>query len=149
MDNGINEYDELDEPVVSSPQGRKRKRDSSHYAKNVEKRLRHSGMSIEPTIACNHKVQSTCLAASLTEDDLNFLHRSMYSESDKVMQDALLLTYMDIKPVTRRRSTADNPNSRDMTIKYHVTNEDKEKIPVCKATFMSIFGKYVIFIYYL
>ena len=142
MDNGINGFDELDEPVTLSPQGRKRKQNVALHAGNVAKRLRHDGSDKEPKLSCSHNSPSICLATSLTEDDLARLHEIMYSNSEKVKQDSLLLSYMDITEVKRRRSTTDTPRRRDMTINYFVTNKENQKIPVCKATFMSIFGKY-------
>ena len=59
-------------------------------------------------------------------------------------QDVTLLSYMTISAVGRRRPKVGDvakSNVRDYTIKYCVMNHAMKKIPVCKPSFMSIFGE--------
>ncbi|KAG5834002.1 hypothetical protein ANANG_G00281960, partial [Anguilla anguilla] len=81
-----------------------------------------------------------CQASALSTEGLTKINRVLYSTTDKVKQDATLLSCMEIMPVKRRRSKVDNPKqkTRDLTVKYFVLTETG-KIPVCKASFMSIF----------
>ncbi|KAG5279382.1 hypothetical protein AALO_G00077190 [Alosa alosa] len=48
---------------------------------------------------------------------------------------------MDIMPVKRRREVNEGTRQRqrDVTIKYSVLKEDKTRVPVCQASFLSIF----------
>ena len=146
---GLDLFDETEEAVVLSPSGRKKKRKPDTYARNVAKKARHSGGI--PSIACCHNTAKVCLAATLSPEEIAGIHRVLYATSDKVKQDAILLSYMDITTVKRRRLKVDDSGkqkNRDLTVKYSVLRdkgekEDKEKIPVCKASFMSLLCEYL------
>ena len=130
---------ETAESVMFSPSRR-----AETYSRNVAKKARHSGQGKVPSIACKHHSDKVCQASALSAEDVTKINRELYSTTDKVKQDAALLTYMHIMPVKRRRPKAENKathRTRDLTVKYCVLTESG-KIPVCKASFMSIFCKY-------
>lgn len=126
-----------------SPSGRKQKRKAGTYSRNVAKAARYSGERKAPCIALNHvNSEKVCRASAPSTTELTLINPALYSTTDEEKQDASLLSYMDTKPVKRRRPTVDNPaehKTRDLTVKCFVLNE-AGKIPVCKASFMSLFG---------
>ena len=138
-------FDELDEQVVLSPSGRKQKPDKSNTARENKKKSRHDGSAKKPFIACTHNTHNQCLARTLAPEDLTYAHHQLYQTTDKVQQDATLLSYMTVSGVGRRRPKVGDVakrNVRDCTVKYCVLNPAMKKIPVCKPSFMSIFGEY-------
>lgn len=141
MDNGVG-YDEMEEPVLPSPTGRKNKRRPDSYVRNIEKRMRHSGQGTTPSIACQHTNTSSsrCQAFVLKEEDILTAHRKLYESADKVKQDTILLSNMDIKP-TKVNSIAATPKRRSTNVIYYIM-ADSTKVPVCKETFMGIFCEY-------
>lgn len=143
MDNGL-PLDEMDERVQLSPYGRKRKRNEDSWAKNVAKNARYNGQEQEPSITCKHNTHSTtmCKASSISVDELTKMHDILYSNTDKVKQDTMLLSFMQISDVKRRTSKSDTPMKRNTSVKYFVLNESREQILVCKEAFMGIFCKY-------
>ncbi|KAK9976438.1 hypothetical protein ABG768_021643 [Culter alburnus] len=131
------EYDEMDEHVLVSVTG-KRKRSS---ARSLAKEKRYSGNEKISRIACKHNSVS-CAAVTLTETDITYIKDQLYSTHDKVKQDAILLSHLDIMQCKRRRPSAveaDKRRQREMTVKYAVLKEDRTKVPVCQASFLSIF----------
>lgn len=141
MDN----FDDIDEPVVLSPAGRKRKCKPGTHARSIAKKARHSGAGKIAHISCTHNARNVCMATSLSDDDLKYAHDQLYSTTDKVSQDATLLSYMDVRKCARRRNKVDDVarrNARECAVKYSMLTSNKEKIPVCRATFMGIFGEY-------
>ncbi|XP_041366912.1 uncharacterized protein LOC121381642 [Gigantopelta aegis] len=110
----------------------------------LQKNARHSGAEKPASISCVHNVRNVCLATSLSNDDLTYAHDRLYSTENKVTQDATLLSYMDIGKCVRRRPRIDDSSkikrNREISVKYFTLTANKEKIPVCKASFMSIFG---------
>ena len=135
----------LDEQVVLSPSGRKEKPDKSNTAQENKKKSRHDGSEKKTFIACTHNTHNQCLAGTLAPEDLTYTHHQLYQTTDKVQQDATLLSYMTVSGVGRRRPKVGDVakrNVRDYTIKYCVLNHTMKKIPVCKPSFMSIFGEY-------
>jgi hypothetical protein len=138
----MNDFDGIDERVVISPLGRKKRRCPEQSARSVSKKGRHSAVGKIPLISCEHNVQGMCVATRLSGDYLLRLFNILYSSTDKVKQDAILLSYMDIRKVQRgRRKVADpgKQKSKEMSVSYFVVDENKVKIPVCKSSFMSIF----------
>ncbi|XP_041365380.1 uncharacterized protein LOC121380568 [Gigantopelta aegis] len=137
-------FDDIDETVVLSPIGRKRENNSGNSGRSLAKNARHSGAEKPASISCVHNVRNVCLATSLSNDDLTYAHDRLYSTENKVTQDATLLSYMDIGKCVRRRPRIDDSSkikrNREISVKYFTLTANKEKIPVCKASFMSIFG---------
>ena len=139
----MNNFDEAGEAVVSLPSGRKKKRRPERYGRSRAKIARHSGRV--PNVACQHDIGSWCQAATLCDEDVAYIHRVLYTTTDKVKQDVTLLSYMDIRPVKRRRPKVQNPaqqRTREVSVMYSVLTETQEKISVCKASFMSLFCEY-------
>ena len=137
-------FDDIDEPVVLSPVGRKKRANSANSARSVSKQMRHSGAGRIASISCVHKARNVCMATSLSEDDLKFAHSQFYTVQDKLKQDATLLSYMDIQKCVRRRAKVEDVekrNARECCVKYCTVTVDKVRVPVCKASFMSIFGE--------
>ena len=133
MDN----FDGIDEQVFKSPVGSKRIRNTASYSRNKAKNVRNSGEGKTPSIACVHNLPGVCVAARMKE--------ILYSTCDKVQQDALLLSYMDIRNVNRRRQRVDDQNKRkqrNYTVKYFALKANSRKVPVCKASFIGISCKY-------
>lgn len=139
----MEQFDELEERVMLSPVGRKRKRDLNNNKRAREKKFRHSGGGTIPSVNCKHEnVVNVCLANRLSSDDIAHCNNQLYAVHDKVKQDATLLSYLDIeKP--RRIRVPDNARkcNRGMTVRYFLLNKEKEKIQVCRATFCSVLGK--------
>jgi hypothetical protein len=84
-----------------------------------------------------------CLATSLSDEDLKYAHDQLYLAQDKVKQDATVLSYMDIQKCVRRRAKVadiNKRNARETSVKYCTLNVNKDRVAVCKASFMSIFG---------
>ena len=97
-----------------------------------------------PRVACRHDT-GFCTAGTLNENDLEYIKGQLYATYDKVKQDAILVSHMDISQVKRRRPRVEDEGrqkNRGLTIKYSLLKEDKTKIPVCQASFLSIFCKY-------
>ena len=145
----MNNFDDISEPVVLSPTGRKKRRCPDGSGRSVSKKGRHSALGKVPSIACVHNVglQDTCVATTVSENELDRLFHLLYSTTDKVKQDAILLSYMDIKKVQRRRRKVQDPakqKAREMSVNYFLLDENKVKLPVCKKSFMSIFCEYFI-----
>ena len=86
------------------------------------------------------------IAKQMTDEDLAYMHRCLYSSDEKIKQDAVLLSFMNIDVAKRRKKKIDHDNAsrrkiRDMSVKYFVKKENKELVPVCKGSFMGIFGE--------
>ena len=119
----MNNFDDISEPVVLSPTGRKKRRCPDESERSVSKKGRHSALGKVPSIACVHNVQDTCVATTVSENELNRLFNLLYSTTDKVKQDAILLSYMDIKKVQRRRRKVQDPakqKAREMSVNYFI-----------------------------
>lgn len=91
-------FDETEENVVLSTYGRKKKRKPDEHARNVAKKARHSGGA--PSVACTHNIANVCQAATLSSEEIAYINQILYSTTDKVKQDATLLSYMNIETVT-------------------------------------------------
>lgn len=94
-----------------------------------------------------------CTAANLTAIDLAYFKKQLYTAKDKVAQDAILLSHMDIMPVKRRREVDEGTRQRqrDVTIKYFVLKEDKTHTqiphiltthPILFSTLYHLLGKH-------
>lgn len=138
------EYDEM----VVSVTGKRKRRQTRNSARCKAKEKRYSGTDRISRIACKHNSVS-CAAVTLTETDITYIKEQLYSTHDKVKQDAILLSHLDIMQCKRRRPSAkaEKRRQRDLTIKYAVLKEDNTKVPVCQASFLSIFCKYVFFFF--
>ncbi|XP_035801270.1 uncharacterized protein LOC118469885 [Amphiprion ocellaris] len=133
-------FGQTEEAVALTASGREKKRKPDEYARNAAKKARYRGGV--PTVACSHNLANVCQAAKLSGEEVAYINSVLYSTTDKVKQDATLLSYMDILPVKRRRPKVDNlaeQKTRELTIKYFVLTETQEKIQVCKPSFMSMF----------
>lgn len=104
---------------------KKKHRYPENSARNKAKENRYSGNGADANIACTHNGTS-CAAVTLTEADLSYIKQQLYSTFDKVKQDAILLSHMDVTPCKRRR------------------RQVEAKVPVCQTSFLSIFCKYII-----
>lgn len=108
-------------------------------------KARHSGDGKNPFVSCTHNVKGMCVASTLSSNDILYIKAQLYSTQDRFKQDAILLSYMDIQQCTRRRSKVgdvEKQKSRDVSVKYNLLKENKEKINVCKASFLSILCEY-------
>lgn len=134
----------MDEPILMTSNGRRKRRlpqNSSRYKAKVN---RYSGNGLVASVACTHNT-SWCGAVTLKESDLFYIKQQLYSTNDKVEQDAILLSHMDAMPCKQRRQQVEaeeKRRQRDVSIKYAVLKEDKTKVPICHASFLSIFCKY-------
>uniref|UniRef100_A0AAV2LL28 VPS10 domain-containing protein n=1 Tax=Knipowitschia caucasica TaxID=637954 RepID=A0AAV2LL28_KNICA len=134
-------FDDAEEAVLLSPRGRKRKRKPEEHDRKLAKNARHSG-GANAAVACVHNNVNVCQAAKLSPEDIDYMHHTLYTTTDKVKQDATLLSYMDVTAVKRRRSKIEDSaqqKSRDLTVKYSVLTRARDRIPVCKSSFMSLF----------
>ncbi|XP_041362797.1 uncharacterized protein LOC121378605 [Gigantopelta aegis] len=137
-------YDAVDEPVMLSPTGKRKRRRPRSSARSIAKTARYSGKGLIPRLTCTHK-NALCTAGTLNENDLAYIKGQLYVTKDKVEQDAILVSHMDIGQVKRRRQR--DPRDKDegrqknrrVLIKYSLLKEDKTKISVCQASFLSIF----------
>lgn len=137
----MNDFDSLDERVVTSPVGRKRRvrKDGTKRAEN--KRKLYGGDGHVPHVSCDHN-ENWCLGGTLQPGEVVFCADRFYSTTVKTKQDAILLSYMNINKAKRSRVKDDRrKRQRTTSVKYFIVNEAQEKKPVCKETFMSIFGK--------
>ena len=67
----MNNFDGIEEPVVVSSVGKKRKPSKDNHEREVRKRVRNSGGGKIPAIACSHsESKNFCHADKLTADDL-------------------------------------------------------------------------------
>lgn len=70
----------------------------------------------------------------------------MYKNATKVDQDKILLRLSTINKCSRERVSADvKKKAREVTVKYCLLScaPPHHKIPVCKATFLSVLGKFI------
>lgn len=132
-------FDSFEEPVAMSTPGRKRRVGVSK--RNESKRQRYSGEGHVPRVACNHANDSFCVGRNLNDSDISYCSEKLYRTNNKVEQDAILLSYMDISAPKRLCAEESRQKPRKTSVKYFIVLESKEKIPVCKETFMSIFGE--------
>ncbi|XP_055064736.2 uncharacterized protein [Misgurnus anguillicaudatus] len=139
----MEECDEMDEYVTVAVPGKRKRRYADNSARSRAKENRYSGVDKIPQVACTHNNSVTCRAGALTEADITYINAKLYTSRDKVKQDAILLSYMYVMPCKRRRrkvKAEEKQRQRDLTIKYFVLKEDTTIVPVCQASFLSIFG---------
>ncbi len=145
--NSNNTFDGLDEPVRHIPGG-KRRLDKEYHKKQQKKKVRHSGGALIPTVGCQHKAGATgfCQAEKLSPDNLMMNFNKFYERPNKVDQDRAILHLLDITRVKRQRLKvldANKRKDRNISVKYSLLcSSHPEKVPVCKATFIKVFGEY-------
>ncbi|XP_053366721.1 uncharacterized protein LOC128540767 [Clarias gariepinus] len=127
------------EPLVSA---RKRKRSVPTKEREVMKQKRHDGSGKEPIIACNHVGEKFCRASSLSKDDLLQNFSLFYETANKEKQDEGILRLVNLSLPKRIRVS---PNAakrpRNLSITYFLLRKGSmERVPVCKATFISVLG---------
>lgn len=143
-----NNFDGLDESVKPTAGGRKRRMNKENHKKQLKKKARHSGGALIPTVGCQHKAAATgfCQADKLSPDDLMMNFNKFYERPNKVEQDKTILHLMDITQVKRQRLKVQDVNKRkdrNVSVKYSLLcSSHPNKVPVCKATFLKVFGKY-------
>ena len=124
------------EPVKRTQFGKKRKCNTANYSRNRCKIQRLGGGNHIPRLVCNHN-DRLCQATKLTSEDAYSLNYKFHDMNSKKDQDAFLLTYMSVREPKKPKP---QNQKRKVSVKYSVLNLKNEKIPVCKATFMAIFG---------
>ena len=129
---------DTDEPVLRTAYAKKRKCNPDNYARQQAKLKRLGGGLHIPTVACNHN-HKFCKASTLSQGEIYSLFNQLHDEKSQERQDGFMLNYMVIS--NAKRSTK-NGRKRDMFVEYSLLNSSKEKIPVCKKSFLSVFGKY-------
>ena len=70
----IDSFDEIDEPVMRSPVGRKQNRRTDDYERNQAKKAQDSAGGKNAAIRCVHNVPGVCVASTLSDVDLAYLH---------------------------------------------------------------------------
>lgn len=147
----MNDFDDMSESVRVTDSGKKRKRDKEHHKREIEKKNRHDGENKNPRIACVHgnanNRQKTrfCRASQLNDEDIAFNHQTFYATSDKVIQDQALLQLMTISAKKRRQPNMQHQRKRDIVTKYKLLTKDHPvTVPVCKETFSSVLGRYLL-----
>ncbi|CAM1328338.1 Uncharacterised protein g9739 [Pycnogonum litorale] len=134
-------FDEMDEYVIESPTGKRKRRNPLNSSRQVKKNARYSGENKIPTLSCNHN-SSNCKASTLSENDLNYVFNQLYAINCKVKQDSMILSYLNCSQVKRRRKKIADGNkqrNRGISIVYNVLTEDKRTVKICQSSFLSIF----------
>lgn len=91
------EYDEMDEPVLLTLNSRRKRYLPQNSARYKAKESRYSGNGSVSSVACVRNSFS-CSAVTLKESDLLYIKQQLYFTNDKVKQDAILLSHMDVMP---------------------------------------------------
>ncbi|XP_056098814.1 uncharacterized protein LOC130077555 [Rhinichthys klamathensis goyatoka] len=139
----INTFDGSEEAVKPAPGGRRRRLNEDNHERQQTKKMRYSGGGRIPTIGCKHtSAKCFCQADRLTPDDLVMNFQKFHDKPNKVDQDAALLHLMSVSEVKRQRQNDENrQKGRNVTVKYSLLwDEHPNKLPVCKATFLSVLG---------
>ncbi|XP_072041703.1 uncharacterized protein [Amphiura filiformis] len=127
-----------DEQVVINDNPRKKKRQKKEWAKNVAKQRRNSAKR-PPTVTCAHPPHSYCKARALSDGDIADMFDDLYTDSDKVRQDAFITSHILLAPVKRHRfRREDQSKRREFTSTFFMTKEDGEKVEVCQKSFRSL-----------
>ena len=126
------------EQVQRTNFGRKRKRNPKNYKRNLQKAKKLNGGNHIPRIVCKHN-DRCCKASTLNLEDAYALNYKFHDIQSKQEQDAFLLTYMTVSEPRQQKSKG---KSRTVSVKYSVITNSNVKLPVCKSSFMSIFGMY-------
>ncbi|KAG5263245.1 hypothetical protein AALO_G00284190 [Alosa alosa] len=139
----INTFDGSEEAVKPTPGGRQRRLNEDNHERQQTKKIHYSGGGRIPTIGCKHtSAKCFCQADRLTPDDLVMNFQKFHDKPNKVEQDAALLYLMSVSEVKRQRQNDENrQKGRNVTVKYSLLwDEHPNKLPVCKATFLSVLG---------
>ena len=140
----MNTFDEIEEPVVLSPDGRKRRRTQGNPKRAKDKQMRHSGGGKIPVISCTQDtVENVCMVGKLTNEDIAKCSIQFYYSNDKVAQDAALLSYLQIsKPKHCRIDDEARKCPRHVSTKYYLLPAgNTSNGQVCRKTFGSVLDK--------
>ena len=69
MDN----FDEMEEPVMVSRTGKRKRREPQNSARSRAKNARYSGEGLVPRVTCRHNDTGFCTAGTLNENDLEYI----------------------------------------------------------------------------
>ncbi|XP_047138206.1 uncharacterized protein LOC124814476 [Hydra vulgaris] len=129
------DLDGLDESVVLTLKSQKRKKQCSGREK--KKLFRHSSGGKVPSISCNH-VSGSCEARDITQNNLLKNHTKFYSIASKVLQDATILSMLNLINVKRVGVKYNNQKKfRTKSIEYFLCCKGI-KVQVCQALFCSV-----------
>ncbi|KAK5867599.1 hypothetical protein PBY51_012071 [Eleginops maclovinus] len=141
--NVVNTFDGSEVAVKPTPGGRRRRLNIDSHERQRTKKMRYSGGGRIPTIGCTHtSAKCFCQADRLTPDDLVMNFEKFHDKPNKVEQDGALLHLMSVSEAKRHRQNDENrQKERNVTVKYSLLcDEHPNKVPVCKATFLSVLG---------
>ncbi len=103
----MNNFYRINEPVVVSAVGKKRKPSKSNHLREEIKKTRHSGGGKMPAVACAHTTASHfCHADTLTSGDLLRNFQLFYSKSTKTEQDQAIFQLIKFSGDVPRLTTA-------------------------------------------
>ena len=141
------QFDDGLEPVIPSTpgNGRKRKTTKENHERQIIKKARHSGDGKTPGVGCGHRHTvnaGLCHADKLSNEDIQFNFRAMYSSTSKTDQDQTIIRLATVSEVIRERVSAEEKKKRDVSVKYCLLSSlpPHTRIPVCKTTFQSVLG---------
>src|SRR5277367_1441834 len=101
--------------LAEEGKAKKKRRCKGKWAKNVKKaRVNSMAAKQPPRIACNHVRKAFCEADALTQEDITHFHGYLYKDSDKLRQDATILSYITTQTPKRRR-VGDNKVERGVS----------------------------------
>lgn len=143
----VRDFDSLTEPVTStSPSSsRKKKVDVTNHHRYKKKKLLNSAEGKIARRNCQHQsVNSFCKVSVLSGDDINYNFQKLYNCESKVDQDAVILKLLEISTAKRPRVSVEaRRKAKANTIKYFLLNSTtRDRVEVCKASFISILCKY-------
>ena len=94
----MNTFDEIEESIVETSFGRKRRRNKGNWKRDVGKRCQSSAGGKIPGISCHHNSTNYC-ALMLTFDDLANISTNFYSSNDRVKQHTYTHTLFFIRNI--------------------------------------------------
>ncbi|KAJ8287112.1 hypothetical protein GJAV_G00047790 [Gymnothorax javanicus] len=139
----VKSVDGLFEAILPLETLRKRKMSIPSNEREVKKIERHDGSGKEPRLACTHTGEKGfCRASMLSQSDLLYNFSLFYKTAEKKRQDESILRHVKISQPKRPRVKADaKKKARNLSVEYYLMRcNSEEKIPVCKATFLSVLG---------
>ena len=88
----------------------------------------HPGKPYQPFQCC-----------SLTIRDIRTAHLKFYDCQNKIEQDCFILKHLETYAPKRKKYEALH-KPRTVSTKYFIFSENRKKVPVCRSTFLAIFG---------